>query len=402
MKKLIFALTVMVLGATSCKKEYDSPPGQTIATGDILTVGDLRAMFNGTSHKFVGDSSVYAVVTADETDGNFYKEVYIQDNTGAINVRLLASGGLYIGDSIRINLKGTVLSMYNDVMQLDSVDVDVNVIKQATQKDRTPDVVTINQINPSIQGHLVTLNNVEFSAADQGMTYADGVNNISRNLTLVDCNGNSVLVRTSGYANFANEVIPDKNGTITAIVGQFGTDMQLLLRSSSEVDFTATSCAPPLSKDFEDLSISSGGWTTQQVIGTDNWATSSFGADNFARISNYDGSSNTATEAWYISPSVDVTNLTAPVFSFDNTYNYAGAPLEVYVSTDYSGFGAPSAATWTALSPTLSSGSWAWVNSGEIDLTAYSSTNLYVAFKYVGSASDGSTWEIDNIVIKEQ
>ena len=47
----------------------------------------------------------------------------------AINVRLVSSGGLYEGDSIRINLNGTILDEYNGMLQLDNVDVDINVQK---------------------------------------------------------------------------------------------------------------------------------------------------------------------------------------------------------------------------------------------------------------------------------
>ena len=59
-------------------------------------------------------------MNSDENDGNFYKNVYVQDATGGLCLRLLNSGGLYIGDSIRIYLPGTVLAPYNGLMQLDS------------------------------------------------------------------------------------------------------------------------------------------------------------------------------------------------------------------------------------------------------------------------------------------
>ena len=57
--------------------------------------------------------------------------------------------------------------------------------------------------------------------------------------------------------------------------------------------------------------------------------------------------------------------------------------------------------TWNQLQATLSTGNFDWVSSGNIDLTSYAGTNTYVAFKYTGSSSDGSTWEIDEIMITE-
>jgi hypothetical protein len=105
------------------------------------------------------------------------------------------------------------------------------------------------------------------------------------------------------------------------------------------------------------------------------------------------------TENWLISPSIDLTPYGAPTLSFDNAKNYSGPALEVLISTNYVS-GAPSTGTWTNLSPALSSGAWAWINSGELSLSAYIQSNVHIAFKYTGTASDGSTWEIDNIKIK--
>ena len=87
--------------------------------------------------------------------------------------------------------------------------------------------------------------------------------------------------------------------------------------------------------------------------------------------------------------------------SFENAYNYTGAPLEVLIATDYDGTSDPSTqGTWNPLPANWSTGGFSWVNSGDIDISSYSSTNVHVAFKYTGSSSDGSTWEIDDVKIK--
>jgi hypothetical protein len=112
-------------------------------------------------------------------------------------------------------------------------------------------------------------------------------------------------------------------------------------------------------------------------------------------------SANIPTETWLISPAVNLTGTTAPVLNFVTACNYNGAVLQVLVSTDYTS-GDPNAATWTALPAAVSPGSWTWTPSGDMDLTAYSSANTRVAFKYTGSGSDGKTWELDNIKITVQ
>ncbi|MBX2973976.1 MAG: hypothetical protein KF797_12810, partial [Flavobacteriales bacterium] len=87
-----FRIAVLTLAvamvAVACKKEFDTPPKRVLPVGQVLTVAELRSLFTGTAKRFGGDSSVYAVVTADEQSGNLYKNIYIQDHTGAIVMRL--------------------------------------------------------------------------------------------------------------------------------------------------------------------------------------------------------------------------------------------------------------------------------------------------------------------------
>ncbi|MFN3342122.1 MAG: DUF5689 domain-containing protein [Flavobacteriales bacterium] len=401
--KQIVILLLAVIAFTSCKKEFDAPPSREIPTGSILTIADLRAMYAGSPIHFQSDQTVFAVVTADEVSGNLYKNVYIQDNTGAINIRLRSSGGLYVGDSIRLNLTGTVLSSYNGMMQIDSVDADNNIVKQATGRFIQPEVVTLNMINASYQAKLVRINNVQFVSSDTALTFANAVAQTSQNRTIADCNGNTLLVRTSGYANFAGSNIPNGNGSIVVIVGQFNSDMQLYIRNLSDLTMDGgTRCVEPyLEKDFDDLSISSGGWTQQLVSGGISWSASSFGPDIFGRISNYNGSNNVACESWLISPAVNLSSATNPVLTFRTACNYSGSNIQVYVLTNYDGISNPSTATQTLLSPALSGGSWAWVNSGALNLSSFLTSGVYIGFKYTGTNSDGKTWEVDDILIEE-
>lgn len=407
-RKYTGLMLLVAMAMASCKKEYDVPPLATIPTGQIITLDSLRNMFQGAPVHFPEDCSVYGVITADEVDGNLYKNVYVQSGTSAINMRLLNSGGVYIGDSIRIYLKGTVLSKYNGMLQLDSVDVDKNVVKQATGVIVQPLDVNLTDINTSLQSRLVRINNVEFENGELGKTYADAVNQVTENRLLIDCAGNTLTVRTSGFANYANVPIPSGHGSVIAIVGEFNGDIQLYLRKQSEVLLSGTRCSGPppiISKNFEDNSITSGGWSIYNVLGTINWTTNGAGSGHsgsyYAQCSNYVGGSNQACDTWYISPSVNLSSAVNPVLSFINACNYSGPVMEVKVSTNYTG-GDPSAATWSTLTPVLSAGSWSWVNSGSVNLSALAGqSNVRIAFRYTGSSSDGKTWEIDDIMITE-
>ena len=103
LNKYLLALSVLTLMA-SCKKEPDSPPVGQLAESSIVTIDSLRdwqTSVNGTI--LIQDSlSVFGIVTMDEQNGNIYKNVYLQDDSAAINVRFTNSTDLVEGDYIRI------------------------------------------------------------------------------------------------------------------------------------------------------------------------------------------------------------------------------------------------------------------------------------------------------------
>ena len=410
-RSILIAASVAVVFA-GCKKEFDSPPLRTIPVGDVLTIAQLKALYTTERVRFAGtEKSVYAVVTSDENDGNFYKNITVQDATGGITLRLLNSGGLYIGDSVRIYLPGTVLAPYNGLMQLDSVDVDNNIIKQATQVQVTPRVVTISEIEANVvawQSTLIKLENVEFTVDDAtNGTWADAVNQDIGERFLEDCVGNTVMVRTSGYASYAGQPLPQGKGSIVCVVGLFNDVIQLGNRGLSTVNLTGPRCPgqelPFYAKDFSDQSLTSGGWTEQIVLGTNSWGVSDLGSTgNFYAISNNFGEG--ASETWLISPAINISGLAAPKFSFRNACRFDGPSLEVYVSTTYDGTSAPDLSDWTLLNPILdqNTASFVWTNSGLIDVLPYQSANFRVAFRYQGGASNGRAWEVDDIKILAQ
>ena len=413
MKIRLFYIVFFALSLFACKREYDSPPLNQLPENGIISIAQLRSM--AFPHKFVGDTSIFGVITMDEQTGNIYKNVYLQDTSGAgMNLRLLSSGGVIQGDSVRVSLKGTILTQFDGMLQLDSVDVDDNIVTQSTGNIVEPKTVTIAEINSSIQAQLIRLEGVEFSGMDVGGTWADGDNQASLNRMLVNCFGDEVIVRTSGYANFANEVIPSDNGSIIGVVGQYNTDMQLYIRTPLEAQMVDPRCTASylLYKDFDDGSTTSGGWgsfwTGTNANGT-NWGEWEIFGGNVASASNFEFASftNYACESWLVSPSVNLTGTTLPILTFDNVTRYSGPGLELYVSTDYDGSSDPALqGTWTNITSSVpnwdvDSGDWTFVPSGTIDLSAYISSNTYIAFKYIGSNLDGATWEIDNIIIQE-
>ena len=422
---LTFALAFL---AVACKKEFDAPPVRTIPVGQILTVQDLRDLYDGVPVHFGGDSSVFAVVTADEVNGNLYKNVYVQDHTGAIILRLLNSGGLYQGDSIRIYLPGCVLSNYRGMLQLDSVSVDNNTVKQATGVVKQPQVVSIAQVNQvytpywdhPLQGKLIKLEGVQFVANEAGIaTWADAVGQGTLNRTLQDCNSSTVIVRNSGFSNFAADTLPRGKGSFVGVLGSFDATSQLFVRDVREAQLTGprcgeSACTPEasISESFgtvinsTDLNIEC--WLNVFTAGTRKWKGGVSGPDNYAEAK--PASFDAAAEMWLITPPIQYTPGMALNFksALGSAWQHDGLSVLITTNTNLNNGTDVANATWTPVTgATLATNGTAvgtWVASTALGLNPFltAGDNFRIGFKYVGSGSGGQAtpYRIDDVVIQ--
>ena len=145
-----------------------------------------------------------------------------------------------------------------------------------------------------------------------------------------------------------------------------------------------------------------GTWAPLRVSGDTSWTidmTHGVGGTPCAKASGYYGGGPHVTEMWLHSPAMNFNQYSGETMSFQTAKNYAGPTLEVLISSNYDGTGNPNNFTWTPLTATLSAGGWAWTSSGNIDISAISGTNVYVAFKFTSSDIESATWEVDDIRI---
>lgn len=410
MKNIYYIITTIVLGLflfTSCEKTFDDPTPKTVAEGNVLTIAEVRAMETvGSPLTITDDVSVYGVVTMDESTGNLYKESYITDATGNLYLRFISSSGLYIGDSVMVNLKGAKILRYNQMLQIDSLHPDNNIVKIATQQYKTPELTTISALLNNLeaaQGKLIQIDNSWFEEGGQGKTYADAINLIAVSRVLKDLNGDVVDVRTSGYSNFAGDTIPSGVGSFIGVVAQYNSGLQLLIRNPNELTLNGTLPQLVLSKDFDDQDLNSGGWKDTTMVGPSSCDWGIYAATNSAaKISN---NSNLVCESWLISPSIDLTGATNASMDFRNTIRFDSGPqLQLMVSTNYDGISDPNTAIWSNITNTVPPGgwdtddsSWNFIPSGSIDLSSFTQNGVYIAFKFEGTNSTSVTWEIDEI-----
>ncbi|MCB9227183.1 MAG: DUF5689 domain-containing protein [Chitinophagales bacterium] len=423
MKKIQFALIAFfgLAFLNACiKDDFDAPDTTCLDQGtnitNIISIADVKQNYND---QFIEDDVyIKAQVTASDRTGNIYKTFYVSDGTGALGISVDATNMYTLypeGRFVYIKLKG-LYYLNNSIgygkdgsftVRIPVIFMEDYIIRGACETPMEPLAVDLQSISGVEPGTLIKLSGVEFEDGLDGITYANAVTQQSENRYIQDCNNNSIIVRNSGYADFAGELLPAGNGTLIGVYAPYGNTPQILIRDTSDVDMKGIRCdgSNPnqniiLNKNFEDGSVTSGGWQSITTVGNFNWSTNGQGNGQqgalYAQISNY-SSGNSASEAWLVSPVIDLSAETNPVFSFMNAYNYSGDPLQVLISTDFDGQDVE-AATWSSLNPTLSSGGWDWVTS-TTDLSLYQTGPFYIAFKYTGTSSSGSTWEVDAIKI---
>jgi len=440
LKTLIIVTVIFTAVLTSCKKyDFDAPKEDTFDNLDFapnISVQDLIFKYASVEPTLIDSNLVIkGTVIGNDKSGNLYKQFIIQDSTETgsqtgliISINEYESHNKYhVGDMVYIKCEGLYLGEYGGVIQLGSLfegaigrieepSIKLHIFNAPGGKAIVPKTVALSQIGATPVNTLIKLEDVQFKISELGETYADATNHVTTDQMITDCGGTvDAVLRTSGYSKFASELLPSGKGSVVVINGEYNGSEQLLLNSIDDVQFNDARCGAVYEKDFEEITFTdqggsmidgfiSGNWTNYSVIGSLNWGIGTHSGNNYASITNYnyDISANEAAESWLISPSFNLTLLNTPILNFKNAKNYSGPNLEAKVSTDYTGSGDPSVATWTNFSPLLSSGNFTWVSSGDIDLDDYkTSSNVYIAFVYKGSDSTGATWEVDNIKISD-
>ena len=285
MRKTAFKLIILTAGAlflatTSCVDfTYDNvePRVDSTTLAANTTIAELKAMYPGELYQldqttfYQRDSIIIeGVVTSDDKEGNFYKSIFIQDSTGAIELKLnktslyndykrgqkvvVFCNNLYLGDyGGQIQLGSTYNN--NGNLEISGLEGDpiirMHVFKKGGMlSEVTPLTMTPEQLTQVNIGRLVMFENAQLKdtlspITGETYTYADNVNKVTVNHNLVTCSQaypSTIVLRTSGYARFASTKIATKNGTITGILTYYNGTYQLIMRDTNDINFTNDRC----------------------------------------------------------------------------------------------------------------------------------------------------------------
>ncbi|MCB9075877.1 MAG: choice-of-anchor J domain-containing protein [Chitinophagales bacterium] len=436
MFRILFALMVFtsVTAITSCKKDnFDEPPITIPEPPEKdsvnTTIAALKALYTtmGSPLLVTDNLWIQGIVVADDRTGNVYKQIVIDDGTAGISISLDQSDSYVnypVGRKVYVKCKGLYLGDYNKLIQLGGgVDPDDAtktariasaliskiIIKGPAGNTVTPIEVKINDLNSSYQNRLIVIKNAEVVPGDTTKTYANFATQQAANVTFKDCDGNTIIARTSGFADFAGKKVSKGNGDLVAIYTEYVSTPQLLLRSEADAKLEGPRCPEPvtlLSENFDAVgtgSINITGWVNFSTAGTKDWYSTGTTNKN-ARFTAYK-SYQDLNIGWLITPAINFDGTTNEELNFRRyVYQPSGTTkMEVLYSTDYIGSGDPSSATWTLLvdDAPLATNSFA---TATVALNIIVGTNVHIAFRYTGgygtTPESTTQYNLDNIVIK--
>ncbi|WKS95075.1 DUF5689 domain-containing protein [Riemerella columbina] len=459
-------LALASLGSlTSCVKddEFDIPKIEcqnqfTAANSSIKEVKDLSPTPQPptyvSNYKITDDLIFDGYVISSDEEGNFYKQLTIQDDpenpTAGIQIAI-NKASLYtdypVGAHVRIKAKGLSVGEDRGVVKL-GYEKPTGQIQESKMSEfisgvcggNTLDIKTIkpkvvNSIDEATTDEnintLVTIKNVQFADADGTLTYADVVNNITTDRTLIDKNGNQAVLRNSGYAKFAGKVMPKESGEITAVVTKYtsgkNVTWQLYIRDLDDVKFDqprfvdgskiygggALEYKTSFTENFEQLSnkgpkyydIDDDRFLNYAESGNRYWGQGYYSKENNrylkAQAFGYNGEGKVKIS--FMIPA-EFTGSSKLSFQTQNGY-YKGDVLKVYYTTKYvpgSELNTDDLVDITSKF-TISQGSIngypnIWTDSGEVVIPA--TGKGFIIFQYVGDKEITTTMQVDNVTLK--
>ena len=415
----------------------DSPYGNNaIEETNLVTIAQLKAEYatviKGNGMKQITEAKqIKGFVTGNDLTGNIYNEISLQDETGAIII-CIAQGGLYgylpVGQEVLIELKDLWIGAYGQQAEIGVPYTSASgstyvsrmsrmlwnehykLVGKAKADNVQPEIFDKGQLgNASYMeancGKLMTIKGVKIKAADGTAVFApkDGSVPLTANCANRDFEGlqaSQIVLRTSTYADFANDVMPEGTVDITGIFTRYNNTWQIPLRSVDDIQPAQTAIfsetfAESLG-DFEIVNL-------KELQGISYvWAWDArFGAKASAFVSGqaYE------TDSWLISPSIDLSKVSNATLAFDHVWRYGAGPgedLKVYVSTNYNGGGNVSESNFeeVTLDKWASGDDWNFITSTVNIQKWCGSNNFRIAFRYVSSSNGAATWEIKNVLVE--
>jgi hypothetical protein len=370
--KLLIIIAVFATAfLQGCDTEPDVAPMPTFLGKANTTIAELLAMHTiGSVDSYdsipIGSNIIISgIVTTSDEWGNNYKTINIEDETGGIQIKI-NNTALYnkyhVGQRVYVKCDGLVLGDYRKLPQLGFW---ANGGMQPIPSFKTylyifPDGAPMAGPNPIVmttipRADAIPSTNYNRLVRLEGATFVEGgianFSNLSsatsRDIKMQD--GSTITMRTSNYAKFASETLPSGTGNITGILTRYNNTVQIVISGLGDLQDFVT---PPTQQTIFSVNYNNAfneGWTQSgtgnpwQVLINNNFSgfyVTPAANENFSLVS----------------PSINLSNCSSPVFSFTHraTQGFVPDNMLCFYTNNYTGD--VTTTTWTPLALTAASG----------------------------------------------
>jgi len=256
---VIISLFVVTIFNGCVKGDFDKPTIKipTVDFAANMTIAELNTFYSDSMQSAFGlinkDIIIKGIVISSDFTGNIYKKIYIQDETGGMDIELDPApqsvpyfyNAYKLGQRVYIKCKGMYMGNYGGVPELGYIynggigRMPYSMFSSHLFLDSFPGhppiprVVTIPSFSNSMISTLVQIDSVHFATADVGLPFS--LSTATTNRTVEDNNGNSFIIRTSSKATFAYKLVPSGTGKVVGILGNFNGTWQLYIRDLNDV-----------------------------------------------------------------------------------------------------------------------------------------------------------------------
>ena len=217
---------------------------------EYTDIADIRAL--GASTEKIADGTYIKGIVISDQKGldnlSSNKSIYLQD--GSAGIQLFCAANVhedYVrGDEVTVDISGLMVSQYGQALQIvEGVDAEGRTIgvpvarlsKVSSGNAITAKEITMEQLlSYEFEGQYVSISSpVQVVDADLEKTFVVGGKATSIKFT--DAEGYTFEVRTSQYAKFKDEQVPQGSGILKGIASRYNNTAQVVF--STEEDWTA-------------------------------------------------------------------------------------------------------------------------------------------------------------------
>lgn len=228
-----------------------------------LTLKELRNLAKEDIQQYTENDILELYVGSSDEGGNFFKSISVQDKQGTIGASLLIDlNSTYTliepGRKVYVYLKDLYYQIEHDAMVIGDISKNkkgkevvgrmnktlfnskVRTSEEKIDQKELIKTITIKELkNNKNLNVLVRIDSVQFDQKFFGKTFHDKANDKIQgtNYKIIDPTGD-INFRTSRFAKFKDDIIPDKKGFIVGVLTKYNSNYQFMSRTLDDVQLT--------------------------------------------------------------------------------------------------------------------------------------------------------------------